>query len=355
MGNVTWDTLDWDALDRLRAIFLSEAGPRGMYWTSRSDLVNYDFTFGRRIAWKWDAVLRELHWRRWTPPADTVLDWGSGSGVASRRVIEAFGPKRFTSLFFHDCSELAMDFAAEAARSAFPRLRVERADANLLTGDAPVGLLVVSHVLGELDDRGREHLLRLARRAEAILWVEPGCFQSSRDLIADFREHLRGEFHILAPCTHQAACGLLARENARHWCHNFADPPAGIMGNANWVRFAKRAGIDLRRLPYSFLALEKPAHAGRGTACRAPTTDSGNPAILSVSDCSRILGEPRHYKGHALVTSCQEDGVYDVTLRKRDAPALFKALKGCGEAPIYRWDLSDGRIIDAQKPGNVSV
>ena len=336
MKDVTWETLDWDALDRLRAIFLSEAAPRGMYWTARSDLANYDFTFGRRIAWKWDAVLRELHWRRWTPPSGAVLDWGCGSGVASRRVIEAFGPKHFSGIFLHDWSDLAVDFAAEAARSAFPGLRVERVGADLLSGEAPVGLLVVSHVLGELDDHGREQLLRLARRAEAVLWAEPGSFQSSRDLITNFREHLRGEFHILAPCTHQAVCGLMAPENARHWCHNFADPPAGIMGDSNWVRFAKRAGIDLRSLPYSFLALEK--HSRR----------SEN--LLSVSGCSRIIGEPRHYKGHALVTSCQEDGVYDLTLRKRDAPALFKALKGCGEALIYRWDRADDRILAAHRP-----
>ena len=176
--------------------------------------------------------------------------------------------------------------------------------------------------------------MRLARRAEAVLWVEPGSLQSSRDLIASFREHLRGDLHILAPCTHQAVCGLLATENARHWCHNFADPPAGIMGDSNWVRFAKRAGIDLRSLPYSFLALEKQDRT-----------------VLSVEGGSRIIGLPRYYKGYALVTSCQEAGVYDLTLRKRDGPALFKGLKDCGEALVYRWDRTDDRIVAAHRPG----
>jgi len=84
MNDVTWETLDWDALDRLRAIFLSEAAPRGMYWTARSDLANYDFTFGRRIAWKWVAVLRELRWQRWTQPAGAALDWSCGSRAPLR-------------------------------------------------------------------------------------------------------------------------------------------------------------------------------------------------------------------------------------------------------------------------------
>src|ERR671925_1342359 len=95
---LSWDTFDWAALDRLRDTFL--AGERGgaTYWTSRSDLENYDFTFAQRIAWKWDAVLRELKLRGWSPPSETLLDWGCGSGIAGRRVIEWFGPECFKGL-----------------------------------------------------------------------------------------------------------------------------------------------------------------------------------------------------------------------------------------------------------------
>jgi ribosomal protein RSM22 (predicted rRNA methylase) len=195
--------------------------------------------------------------------------------------------------------------------------------------------LIVSHVLTELDEREREQLLRTARRAEAILWVEPGTHRASRDLIG-VRERLREDFRVLAPCTHQGRCGLLAPGNERHWCHNFADAPPGIMGDSTWVRFARRAGIDLRSLPYSFLAMEK--------------AESVAPP-LGVEGCSRIIGEPRYYKGYARVFSCQEDGVRELTLRKRDAPVLFKALKGGGEAVVYRWELPEGRIIGGRRPG----
>ena len=56
-------------LDRLRETFLSDAKSGGPYWHTITDLECYDFTFGERIGWKWDAVLAELKQRGWTPPA----------------------------------------------------------------------------------------------------------------------------------------------------------------------------------------------------------------------------------------------------------------------------------------------
>src|SRR5438477_12286830 len=117
---MTWADLDWSALDRLRTRFLSGAVNAEPYWMSPADLASYDFTYGERIGWKWDQVLRELRLRRWTPQARTIFDWGCGSGVAARRVISCFGPENFDALTVWDHSPLACDFAAEAASAAFP-------------------------------------------------------------------------------------------------------------------------------------------------------------------------------------------------------------------------------------------
>src|SRR5213596_2022051 len=104
---VTWDTLDWAALDRLREIFLGGPPPGGSYWRSPVDLASYDLTYAQRIAWKWDAVLGELRARGWAPPfARPLLDWGCGSGVASRRVLDWFGPEHFRRLRLWDRSSL---------------------------------------------------------------------------------------------------------------------------------------------------------------------------------------------------------------------------------------------------------
>ena len=42
---MTWEELDWPALDRLRAGFLEGAAAAGPYWKSSSDLASYDFTY----------------------------------------------------------------------------------------------------------------------------------------------------------------------------------------------------------------------------------------------------------------------------------------------------------------------
>src|SRR3989441_2168754 len=275
-----------------------------------------------------------------------------------------------------------MEFAAGAARGTFPRLRIEpcphpafghplpsdgrgagapvqrpttarpaetahatgdserrppvRRDPALQnpagseTGAPSVGTLVISHVLNELTDAGRQALRDAIDRADAVLWVEPGTYADSRALI-EVRERLREKFLLIAPCTHQAACGLLVPENERHWCHHFASPPAGIMADSNWVRFAQRAGIDLRSLPYSFLALER-------KGLRDPV-----PGLLP-DGFSRIIGEPRFYKGFAKIFSCQADGVRELMLLKRDAPALFRAFKNCEAEPVYQWVIENGRI-----------
>lgn len=331
---LSWATLDWRALDRLRETFLAAQPGTASYWQSASDLANYDFTYAQRIGWKWEAVLRELLSRGWFPPSAPLLDWGCGSGVASRCVFDAFGAERFEALRLFDRSPLAMDFVAQTVRKRFPGLRIEPVESAWLASAEDPGVLVISHVLNELDEAGGRALRQVIDRAQAVLWVEPGTFADSRALIA-MREALREQFFVIAPCTHQAACGLLAPDNGRHWCHRFAEPPPGIMGDANWVRFAQRAGIDLRSNPYSFLVLER-----RGL--REPA-----PGVLP-DGWSRVLGAPRVYKGFAKALSCQENGVRELELQKRDVPPVFKAFKDREGEAVYRFIMDGDRVTSAQ-------
>ena len=327
MKPLSWETLDWAALDRLRDAFLAGKPPGGSYWNSPSDLANYDFTYAQRVGWKWDAVLRELKQRGWLPPAGLFLDWGCGSGIAGRRLLNAFGAEGVTGLRVFDRSAIAMQFAVARAKGLFPSVPVE-AVPNDSRDTSAVGTLLISHVLNELDEAGGRNLRHVINRASAVLWVEPGTFADSRALIT-MREALREQFHIVAPCTHQAGCGLLSPGNEQHWCHHFAAPPTGIMADPHWVRFAQRSGIDLRSLPYSFLVLER-------RNLREPT-----PGLLPVG-WSRVLGKPRVYKGFARVLSCQANGVRDLELQKRDAPEVFKAMKAVNGPTLLRGE-DDGR------------
>ncbi len=332
---MTWEELDWNALERLRTRFLAGPGP-APYWRSRSDLASYDLTFGERIGWKWDQVLRELRLRGWSPRGRAVLDWGCGSGVAGRRLLRSFGAENFRSLTVWDHSPLAIDFAVDSARREFPALEIQPAGASFLAGDEPIGILVVSHVLNELDPAAWTELGRLIARADAVLWVEPGTRDVSRRLGAE-RERWRDRFPLVAPCPVATPCPMFSVGQERHWCHFFAPPPAEIFADSRWVRFGQRAGLDLRSLPYCFLALDRHASA-------------------TAADASRVIGRVEHFKPYARLLNCSAAGLEELELPRREAPALCKELERQRGPLVYRWRRDGNRIFAGEAlipPGGV--
>jgi hypothetical protein len=325
---VDWADVDWTAVEKLREVFLGHApASAGPYWQSAAQLASYDFTLGRRIAWKWAAVLEPLLARGWRSPARQLVDWGCGSGIAARSLLAYAPPGSFDEVVLWDYAPVATSFASAAIRQRHPHVDVRTADPASVTNDGAF-VLVVSHVLNELEEAGRETLIALARRAAAVVWVEPGTNEDSRALIAA-RERLREVFHCIAPCPHDGACGLLAPENARHWCHHFARPPTEAFTERGWAEFAHRLGIDLRSLPYSYLALDR----------RAPT----RPA-----DLVRVIGEPRTSAGTMRVLRCRADGVVDIELVKRTAPALWRTLDKGRHDGLFIWTETPGRIVEGQ-------
>ncbi len=323
---MTWTDLDWPALDRLRESFLSGAAGKGPYWQSEAELASYDLTYGERIGWKWDHVLRELKLRGWKPAGRTVLDWGCGSGVAGRRVIAAFGRERFDSLLLWDHSPLATEFAATAAGRVFPKLDISAVTPGYLAGTDPIGLLLVSHVLTELSSESLAALRALVDRAEAVIWVEPGTHATGRAL-AGLRDELRHRFAVVAPCTHQQGCPLLAPGRERDWCHHFAPPPSEIFATSDWVKFGQRAGIDLRSLPYSFFVLDR------------------SPAVQPEEGLSRIIGRPEHFKPYARFLNCDATGAADLTLPRRNHTELYKELERTKAPLVYRWQREGDTVI----------
>jgi SAM-dependent methyltransferase len=327
---MTWAELDWAALDRLRAKFLSGTATPEPYWNSPADLASYDLTYGERIGWKWDHVLRELRLRGWRPSSRAVFDWGCGSGVAARRVVEFFGADDFDSLTVWDHSPAACDFASEAATRAFPHLRINTATPGFLAGTEPIGLLIVSHVLNELSPESIAELRALIARADALIWVEPGTHAVSRQL-GTFRDALRPEFRVVAPCTHENPCPMFAPGNERHWCHFFAPPPSEIFASSDWVKFGQRAGIDLRSLPYCFIALDR---------SKADAAQS--------ADLSRVIGRPEHFKPYARVLNCDATGLHELELLKRADPALYKELDRTKAPLVYRWQREGLKIVGGE-------
>jgi SAM-dependent methyltransferase len=323
---------DWKTLRRLRATFL-RANPawRDDYWRSERDLQIYDQTFGQRIRWKWDYVLRELKQRGWTPPRADVLDWGCGSGVAGRAFLEHFGSENFHSLHLADRSPMAMRYALNRARVELPKIPTRLSVTPALPSENTI--LLLSHVITELSEENLEELGRLARGAATVLWVEPGAYDASRALIGA-REKLREKLSVVAPCTHQAACGMLTAGNERHWCHHFAPSPPEVFTDGDWAKFANVAGMDLRSLPLSFLVMDR----------REP------PALPA--DAMRIIGKPRIYKAHAQVFGCDATGVHDRRMMKRSLRDAFRKLQKGNIEPLQHWECKDDEIValDANSP-----
>jgi len=322
-------SIGWERLRRLRAVFLDGAADAADYWSDTALLDDYDRTFGARIRWKWEFVLDELAQLGWRAPAGLVLDWGCGTGVASRALFAAdsTAPADAPARLW-DRSPAAMRFAAARLAAENPRLDVTHGE----TPRGEIGTLLVSHVTSELSHEALVALVELARRATAVLWVEPGTPAASRALIGA-REALRGVLDPVAPCSHAAPCPLAdgAGPSARDWCHQFASPPPEAFTSAHWARFARELTIDLRSLPVTFLALDRRPHA--------PLPP----------DATRLIGRPRVLKGHVRVTGCDGSGVHERRISKRVSPELFRDAD-CNRVPsLARWRVTADSLIATER------
>ena len=228
------------------------------------------------------------------------------------------------SLALSDRSSLAVGYASRKAQEKYRDL-----DFSLGIPARP-GTLLLSHVLTELVPEQIEELVKIVESSTTTIWVEPGTYEASLTLIA-IRERLRGHFHVVAPCTHSAQCGILASGNERHWCHHFASPAPGVFTDPDWSRFAHLTGIDLRSLPLSFLVLDR------------------RPCSVPPSGAVRVIGKPRIYKPHALLLGCDEKGVRERRLSKRQWPDEFRRVKKGAVDPLQVWT-GDGDDILSMKP-----
>jgi hypothetical protein len=293
----------FERIARLRATFLDDdRGERAGadYWRDELDLAAYDALFGARIGWKWDAALAECRERGFARADDNVVfDFGCGSGVAARKFVRAFGAREVR---VHDRSARAMSFTAASLRAQDPAVSVHQVrDFSSVRPD----VLLVSHVLGELDEPGEAALRALIERSQRVVIVEPGSKLVARQLSA-LRDELLGTFHVTAPCPHALRCPALT--SPRDWCHFFATPPPEVFTESGWAIAARELGIDLRALPYSFLAL------AREPAAIAPPPH-------------RVLGRARVGKHDAALQVCEADGLRSVRITKRADAALWRSLK----------------------------
>lgn len=187
-----WKASELSVLARIRDGFLLGNAGAQDYWHAEEDVALYHRTFAQRIGWKWDAVLSELALRGWRPGSGRLVDWGCGSGVAVCRVLEQWGVG-FESLTLVDRSRVALGFAQARVRE---QLALSPGGAPALNalgasdGAMENALVLLSHVMSELDDSNLERLLRELVRADALIWVESATHANARRLSVAVRERL---------------------------------------------------------------------------------------------------------------------------------------------------------------------
>jgi ribosomal protein RSM22 (predicted rRNA methylase) len=283
-----WKDLNWALLRELRGRFLHPAA--GDYWKSETELAHYDTAFAPRIAAKWEAVVREVAEALKSQGPLHFLDWGCGTGVATRVLFDHLGTQ-VERVSLWDRSALARRFAQKKWDGT--AVVVE----NLSAPEQVEGphWVVASHVWNELEGEDQEKFLGTLGEASGFLWVEPGTPDLARAVV-QARERLGENFDFIAPCPHQKECGMIAPQNAGHWCHFFAEPAPHFFQSADWARFSKELQIDLRSLPVSYLV------GVRKSSERAHTAP-------------RVIGRPRVSKGFTKVLVCEAEGVSEKVLR----------------------------------------
>lgn len=301
---------DWEALSGLRRWFLSEEVSSGKdYWDSSEILELYHSTFAQRIGWKWDAVLAQFKSRNVlsTTPRLAILDYGCGTGIASEKVIETIGKDQISQVALWDQSRKAREYSQARLAQTFPDLSVKTMP-HLEIPSEP-WILCVSHILSEVKESELSEIIRLARQAHFVIWVEPGTSELSQKLV-EVRSQLLTEMSVIAPCNHQANCGMMDEQNRKHWCHFFAPPPSQVFQSPFWREFSLKLKIDLRSLPTSYLILQ-----------------SKQRSAVQPASLSKIIGRPRIYKGCGKFLLCNSEGVREVQLLEKNHKKLFKSLK----------------------------
>lgn len=305
---------DWTTLKAIRASYVGEKRAVSPFGDTHT-LALYDQTFAERIGWKWDNILRELTAKGWQWPKNvgTVIDWGCGSGVASRRVLrwltsaeDVSEQKRSFTLHLHDRSTVALAYARDSVAAATSNVVVKSWDKRVPI--EPFALLV-SHVLTELSESEVVELVELAQKASVLLWVEPGTSVCAGQLVA-VREKLASQMSWVAPCPQQGTCGMVSAQKDGHWCHFFAKPDQAAFTTAFWREFGERLGIDLRSLPVSYLVGEK---RSEGMAMATEGDSRG-----------RVIGRSHGQKGYLDLLVCGPDGVGEQRVTKSKDKARFK-------------------------------
>lgn len=220
----------------------------------------------------------------------TVLDLGAGPGTAGWAAVEAFPSIEGVHFVEHSLamSELGRSLAAG---SGVPVLR----DAGWTRGDARrppsrASLVIASYVLNELPQPERADVVRAwwESAADVLVVVEPGTPLAWRGVRAARETAVALGAHVVAPCPSAPGCAAVDED----WCH-FAER----VPRTRLHRLLKGGTLGFEDEKYSYVTLS-----------RSP-----------VAAAARVVGQPSRHGGHVRLAVCDDGGVTERVVSKRDA------------------------------------
>jgi ribosomal protein RSM22 (predicted rRNA methylase) len=233
----------------------------------------------------------------------SLLDLGAGAGAAAWAAASDLGLESIT------CIERNLPFAELGRRLAASSGNKLLAHAHWIAGD--IGqmqdlpthdVVVLSYVLGEIDEPQLAHVVDAAWRKAGMLMVVvgPGTPDAFRRLHAVRAQLIERGAHIVAPCPHDDICPMFATGD---WCH-FA------------ARLARTA--QHRRLKSASLGYEDEKF-GYIAAAREPVDRPS----------SRVLRHPLVHSGHLRLMLCRSGRPEQRTVTKSQK-ALWRYARHLG-------------------------
>jgi ribosomal protein RSM22 (predicted rRNA methylase) len=231
----------------------------------------------------------------------SLLDIGTGPGTASWAALAQW-PELQKIIQCEQDQTFAWAAAKLNAESGIPALQqaklLQKAEAAL-PPDVKADIVVASYMLAELP---LETMPQLARRLwdrtdQVLLLIEPGTPNGFARLRSIRETMLELGAHVVAPCTHQNICPMLAG----NWCHF----KTRVQRSRDHMH-AKQASVPFEDEAFSYLVLS-----------RLPVAQSGGRVVAPVS-VNKVA---------AILPLCNAEGLHDEVIASRNKPAYKRAKK----------------------------
>jgi ribosomal protein RSM22 (predicted rRNA methylase) len=224
-------------------------------------------------------------------PVD-LLDLGAGPGTATWAATSIFPSLQRATLVEQDPEFIATGRHMLKSAGAEPVGHMEWVRGDLRKSDFESHeLVVISYALGELSEREAVTLVNNALKSAKVLAViEPGTPNGCGVVHIARAEMLTARAHIVAPCSQEGACPMLARKD--DWCH-FAQR----LERTSLHRNLKSGELGYEDEKFSYMV------AAKEDAVKAPT---------------RIIRHPLVGKGHIKLELCTPAGIVTETVTRSD-------------------------------------